>query len=75
MMNQDTRRLSKMPEEVRAEISPWFIEKKAIQEKNSPPEKIMKLDNNAKYINHSLKVKEELNQSHQLFLHVNPNSS
>lgn len=75
MMNQDTRHLSKMPEEVRAEISPWFIEKKAIREKNSTPEKIMKLDNNAKYINHNLKVNKELNQSYQLFRHLNPDSS
>ncbi|KAF3438625.1 hypothetical protein FNV43_RR21388 [Rhamnella rubrinervis] len=63
MMNQDTRRLSKMPEEVRAEISPWFIEKK-----HSTPEKIMKLGNNAKYINHSLKPKRsDLDMNH----HVN----
>jgi fatty acyl-ACP thioesterase B len=32
MMNQQTRRLSKMPEAVRAEISPGFIEKKTFQE-------------------------------------------
>ena len=32
MMNRKTRRLSKMPEEVRAEVSPWFIEKQAIKE-------------------------------------------
>lgn len=54
MMNQDTRRLSKMPEEVRAEISPWFIEKQAIKE--DIPEKIVKLDDNAKYVNSNLKV-------------------
>lgn len=53
-MNQQNRRLSKMPEEVRAEISPWFIEKKAIQEEI--PEKINKLDTKAKYINNNLKV-------------------
>nr|GMD18492.1 palmitoyl-acyl carrier protein thioesterase, chloroplastic-like [Ipomoea batatas] len=47
MMNQKTRRLSKMPDEVRAEISPWFIEKQAIPEEN--PVKIDKLDNNATY--------------------------
>ena len=55
MMNQQTRRLSKMPEEVRAEISPWFIEKQAIQEELS--EKIEKLDDKAKYVNSNLKVK------------------
>lgn len=53
-MNQKTRRLSKMPDEVRTEISPWFIEKKAIQEDS--PEKIEKLDDNAKYVNSNLKV-------------------
>lgn len=46
MMNQETRRLSKMPEEVRAEMSPWFIDKQAIKE--DCPEKIVKSDNKAK---------------------------
>ena len=54
MMNQQTRRLSKMPEEVRAEISPWFIEKQAIKE--NVPEKIVKLDDKAKYVKSKLKV-------------------
>ncbi|XP_044491329.1 palmitoyl-acyl carrier protein thioesterase, chloroplastic-like [Mangifera indica] len=53
MMNEETRRLSKMPEEVRAEISPWFIDKQAIKE--DVPEKILKLDNTAKYVNSDLK--------------------
>ncbi|KAI5579800.1 hypothetical protein BDE02_08G113700 [Populus trichocarpa] len=56
MMNQKTRRLSKMPEEVMAEISPWFIEKQAIQE--DVPEKISKLDSKAKYVNSNLKMEE-----------------
>ncbi|XP_030529146.1 palmitoyl-acyl carrier protein thioesterase, chloroplastic-like [Rhodamnia argentea] len=55
MMNQQTRRLSKMPEEVRAEISPWFIEKQAIKEDN--PDKIVKLDSKATYVNSDLKPK------------------
>ncbi|KAL5553043.1 hypothetical protein UlMin_040444 [Ulmus minor] len=55
MMNRKTRRLSKMPEEVRAEISPWFIEKYAIKE--DVPEKIVKLDDKAKYKNTDLKPK------------------
>ncbi|XP_022754941.1 palmitoyl-acyl carrier protein thioesterase, chloroplastic-like [Durio zibethinus] len=42
------------PEEVRDEISPWFIEKNAIQEET--PETIKKLDNTRKYINGKLKV-------------------
>ncbi|KAL3501805.1 hypothetical protein ACH5RR_036254 [Cinchona calisaya] len=55
MMNQQTRRLSKMPDEVRTEISPWFIEKQAIKEDN--PEKIDKLDDSARYVNSGLKPK------------------
>lgn len=54
MMNKKTRRLSKMPDEVRAEISPWFIQKQAIIEES--PEKIHKLDGNAKYVNSGLQV-------------------
>lgn len=47
-----------MPEEVRAEIAPWFIEKQAIKE--DVPEKIVKLDSsNAKYMNSDLKVKKK----------------
>ncbi|KAK7280402.1 hypothetical protein RJT34_25466 [Clitoria ternatea] len=53
MMNRKTRRLSKMPEEVRAEVAPWFIEKLAIKE--DAPEKIVKLDKEAKYMNSNLK--------------------
>ena len=55
MMNEQTRRLSKMSEEVRDEISPWFIEKQAIKE--DVPEKIVKLDDKAKYVISDLKVK------------------
>lgn len=54
MMNQQTRRLSKMPDEVRAEIAPWFIEKQAIEDET--PEKIEKLDVNARYVHSNLKV-------------------
>ncbi|XP_062109998.1 palmitoyl-acyl carrier protein thioesterase, chloroplastic-like isoform X2 [Humulus lupulus] len=55
MMNRETRRLSKMPEEVRDEISPWFIEKKAIKE--DATEKIVENDDKAKYMNTNLKPK------------------
>lgn len=55
MMNQETRRLSKMPEEVRDEISPWFMERRAIEEE--APEKIIKLEDNAKYVESDLKVR------------------
>ncbi|GMP83541.1 hypothetical protein CsSME_00037418 [Camellia sinensis var. sinensis] len=66
MMNKQTRRLSKMPEEVRAEISPWFIEKQAIKEEVN--EKIEKLDDKAKYVNSDLKPKRsDLDMNH----HVN----
>lgn len=54
MMNQQTRRLSKMPEEVRAELLPWFIQKQAIKEDSS--EKILKLDDQAKYVSSNLRV-------------------
>ncbi|KAG6389904.1 hypothetical protein SASPL_151379 [Salvia splendens] len=53
MMNKETRRLSKMPDEVRAEIAPWFIEKYAIEEEG--PEKIEKLDDKARYVHSNLK--------------------
>ena len=43
-----------MPEEVRAEISPWFIDRHAIQEEAT--EKIIKLDGNAKHVDSNLKV-------------------
>ncbi|XWS22446.1 hypothetical protein CRYUN_Cryun29cG0035100 [Craigia yunnanensis] len=66
MMNEQTRRLSKMPEDVRDEISPWFIEKQAIKE--DLPDKIVKLDDKAKYINSDLKPKRsDLDMNH----HVN----
>ncbi|CAJ2630621.1 unnamed protein product [Trifolium pratense] len=55
MMNSKTRRLSKMPEEVRDELTPWFIQKQAIKE--DALEKILKLDKEAKYMNSNLKPK------------------
>ncbi|KAL6011528.1 hypothetical protein ACLOJK_001976 [Asimina triloba] len=61
-----TRRLSKMPDEVRAEISPWFIDRYAIEENGQ--EKIIKLDDNAMYVNSDLKPKRsDLDMNH----HVN----
>ncbi|KAL6190377.1 hypothetical protein ACLB2K_036775 [Fragaria x ananassa] len=66
MMNRNTRRLSKMPEEVRAEIAPWFIQRQAITEDNF--DKIVKLDSKAKYMNKDLKPKRsDLDMNH----HVN----
>ncbi|MBA0862926.1 hypothetical protein Goshw_014346 [Gossypium schwendimanii] len=55
MMNEQTRRLSKIPDEVRDEISPWFIQKQAINE--AVPDKIVKLDDKAKHVNSDLKPK------------------
>ncbi|KAG4116067.1 hypothetical protein ERO13_D12G146400v2 [Gossypium hirsutum] len=55
MMNEQTRRLSKMPDEVRDEISPWFIQKQAINE--AVPDKIVKLGDKAKHVNSDLKPK------------------
>ncbi|KAF6159276.1 hypothetical protein GIB67_032047 [Kingdonia uniflora] len=66
MMNRQTRRLSKMPEEVRDEITPWFIDKQAIS--SDVCTKIVKLDDKAKYINSDLKPKRsDLDMNH----HVN----
>ncbi|KAF5180925.1 Palmitoyl-acyl carrier protein thioesterase protein [Thalictrum thalictroides] len=66
MMNQKTRRLSKMPEEVRGEISPWFVTKQAIPQ--DVCWKIKKLDDTAKYASTNLKPKRsDLDMNH----HVN----
>ncbi|KAK1390026.1 Acyl-[acyl-carrier-protein] hydrolase [Heracleum sosnowskyi] len=66
MMNQKTRRLSKMPDEVKAEISPWFIDKQTITVDTL--EKIKKLGDTAKYATSSLKPKRsDLDMNH----HVN----
>lgn len=43
MMNKNTRRLSKMPDEVRAEIGPYFNDRSAITEEQS--EKLAKTGN------------------------------
>uniref|UniRef100_A0ACD5VIU2 Uncharacterized protein n=1 Tax=Avena sativa TaxID=4498 RepID=A0ACD5VIU2_AVESA len=65
MMNKNTRRLSKMPEEVKAEISPWYIDRHAIQEEAT--EKIIKLDSNAKHVDSNLKtIPDQFLQHHQL---------
>lgn len=49
MMNMRTRRLSKIPQEVRAEIDPLFIEKVAVKE--GEIKKLQKLnDSTADYI-------------------------
>jgi hypothetical protein len=57
MMNQKTRRLSKMPNEVRDEISPHFLERSAIKEKNLVTQKIKKLDDSAQLVRSGLTVR------------------
>ncbi|KAI9120127.1 hypothetical protein K1719_008775 [Acacia pycnantha] len=65
-MNLETRSLSKLPDEVRNELSPWFIEKQAIMEDTH--EKIAMLDKEAKYMISDLKPKRsDLDMNH----HVN----
>ncbi|XP_057425221.1 palmitoyl-acyl carrier protein thioesterase, chloroplastic-like [Lotus japonicus] len=68
MMNRKTRRLSKLPEEVRGELAPWFLEKQAIKE--DTPEKIVKLDKEAKYMNSNLKAKRSDLDMNQHVNHV-----
>jgi len=55
MMNKLTRRLSKIPEEVRAEIGSYFLDSDPILEEDS--RKLTKLDDNtADYIRTGLSV-------------------
>ncbi|KAK1298086.1 hypothetical protein QJS10_CPB14g00266 [Acorus calamus] len=57
---------NKIPDDVRAEISPWFIGNVAIKE--DVPEKIIKLDDSAKYMNSNMKPnRSDLDMNH----HVN----
>lgn len=53
MMNKKTRKLSKMPDEVRAEIGPYFIERTAVIDEDS--RKLPKLDDDtAQYVREGL---------------------
>ena len=65
-MNRTTRRLSKIPDEVREELSPWFIEKQAINEDSH--EKIVKLNKEAEYMISDLKVQVHIFLLHLQFL-------
>lgn len=51
-MNQDTRRLSRMPDDVRSEISPYFLDRWVMR--NEPCRRIRKLGDNAEYIRSDL---------------------
>ncbi|KAJ0429299.1 putative oleoyl-[acyl-carrier-protein] hydrolase [Helianthus annuus] len=57
MVNQKTRRVWKMPDEVRAEISHSFIEKQAIIQDH--PKKLCKIDDNARYVISGLQPKRK----------------
>ncbi len=57
MMNKKTRRFSKMPNEVRGEISPHFLERSAIDNKDLVTQKIKKLgDDSAQLVCSGLTV-------------------
>jgi fatty acyl-ACP thioesterase B len=55
-MNQNTRRLSKMPDEVRAEISPFHLERFSMKDKNTVTQKIDRLDDTAQFVQYGLTV-------------------
>lgn len=42
-MNRETRRLSKIPDEVRNEVTPFYLDRDAIATENTDHEKIKKL--------------------------------
>lgn len=55
MMNKKTRKLSKIPEEVRGEIEPYFLDSDPVVEEDS--RKLQKLDDNtADYVRTGLAV-------------------
>ncbi|GER32807.1 palmitoyl-acyl carrier protein thioesterase [Striga asiatica] len=65
MMNKYTRRLSKMPEDAREELTQWFTDKQAVEESYT---EIRKLNGNACKFNIELKPKRcDLDMNH----HVN----
>lgn len=57
-----------MPEEVRDELAPWFISNQAIKE--YAPEKIVKLNKEAKYTNSNLKVCNSFNRARVTILNI-----
>ena len=67
MMNQDTRRLSKMPDAVRAEISPWFLERSVMEEDDST-KRIPILDDTAPCRTSGLLVRNNPPWLHTLYL-------
>lgn len=53
-MNKETRKLSKMPEEVRAEISPHFHERSAMNDQSEVTQRISKINGSAEYVHSGL---------------------
>jgi fatty acyl-ACP thioesterase B len=58
-----------MPEEVRGGLTPWFIQKQEIKE--DALEKIVKLDEEAKYMNSNLKVCHRFNHGRVTIFNIN----
>lgn len=56
-MNKETRKLSKMPEEVRAEISPHFHERSAMNDQSEVTQRISKINGSAEYVHSGLMVR------------------
>lgn len=57
MMNKETRRLAKMPEEVRAEIGPYFIDRLAIRAEDAKKlPKAEKKDSSERFVREGLTV-------------------
>ena len=56
-MNRETRRLSKIPEEVRKEVQPFYLNRVSIPKEDADSEKIEKLtDETAKRVRSGLAV-------------------
>lgn len=59
IMNRETRRLSKIPDEVRNEVTPFYLNRDAIATEKIDHEKIEKLtDETAARIRHGLAVSQ-----------------
>ncbi|CAM6074583.1 unnamed protein product [Sphagnum tenellum] len=56
-MNQITRRLSKMPDEVRTEIAPFHFERFAMKNQNTVMQKIDRLEDTAQFVHSGLTPK------------------
>lgn len=60
-MNRETRRLSKIPDEVKNEVQPFYLDRNAIAMENTDRDKIEKLtDETAEKIRTGLAVSRDL---------------